>query len=149
MGPTNISLVKLFHADQALREAQERLEAATKNVRIQERKVNDLTEKLRLAQIKHKELQAKSGNLDLDLRSREWDTVPGLPRRGGPSLIGHDQRKRRDPGVILELGSKQTAHHRRLQTGGRRERASGQILRKHRHCRLGFRPRALRPWIGR
>jgi uncharacterized protein len=71
MGPTNISLVKLFHADQALREAQERLDAATKNVRIQDRKVNDLTEKLKLAQAKHKELQAKSGNLDLDLRSRD------------------------------------------------------------------------------
>ena len=71
MGPTNISLVKLFHADQALREAQERLEAATKNVRIQERKVNDLTEKLKLAQARHKELQAKSANLDLDLRSRD------------------------------------------------------------------------------
>src|ERR1039458_662906 len=71
MGPTNISLVKLFHADQALREAQERLEAATKNVRIQERKVNDLTEKLKLAQARNKELQAKSANLDLDLRSRD------------------------------------------------------------------------------
>jgi predicted nucleic acid-binding Zn-ribbon protein len=71
MGPTNVSLVKLFRADQALRDAQERLDAATKNVRVQERRVNDLAEKLKLSQAKHKELQAKAGNLDLDLRSRD------------------------------------------------------------------------------
>ena len=71
MGPTNVSLVKLFRADQALRDAQERLDAATKNVRVQERRVNDLAEKLKAAQAKHKELQAKGGNLDLDLRSRD------------------------------------------------------------------------------
>lgn len=71
MGPTNVSLVKLFRADQALRDAQQRLDAATKNVRIQERRVNDLAEKLKLAGAKHKELQARSGSLDLDLRSRD------------------------------------------------------------------------------
>jgi hypothetical protein len=71
MGPTNVSLVKLFRADQALRDAQERLDAATKNVRVQERRVNDLAEKLKASQAKHKELQVKSGNLDLDLRSRD------------------------------------------------------------------------------
>jgi len=71
MGPTNVALVKLFRADQAMRDAQERLDAATKNVRVQDRRVNDLTEKLKLAQLKHRELQAKSGNLDLDLRSRD------------------------------------------------------------------------------
>jgi predicted nucleic acid-binding Zn-ribbon protein len=71
MGPTNVALVKLFRADQALREAQERLDAATKNVRVQERRVNDLAEKLKLAQTSYKELQVKSGNLDLDLRTRD------------------------------------------------------------------------------
>jgi predicted nucleic acid-binding Zn-ribbon protein len=71
MGPTNVALVKLFRADQALREAQERLDAATKNVRIQERKANDLAEKLKLAQTKHRELQARGANLDLDMRSRD------------------------------------------------------------------------------
>ncbi len=71
MGPTNVALVKLFRADQTLREAQERLDAATKNVRVQDRRVNDLTEKLKAAQTKHRELQAKSGALDLDLRSRD------------------------------------------------------------------------------
>jgi predicted nucleic acid-binding Zn-ribbon protein len=71
MGPTNVALVKLFRADQALREAQQRLDAATKNVRVQERRVADLAEKLKTAQARHKDLQAKSGNLDLDLRSRD------------------------------------------------------------------------------
>ena len=71
MGPTNVALVKLFRADQALRDAQERLDAATKNVRVQERRVNDLAEKLKLSQAKHKELQVKSGTLDLDLRTRD------------------------------------------------------------------------------
>ena len=36
MGPTNLALVKLFQADQKLRVQQERLDAATKNVRVQE-----------------------------------------------------------------------------------------------------------------
>jgi len=71
MGPTNIALVKLFRADQALREAQERLDAATKNVRIQERKVNDFAEKLKAAQTRHKELAAKAGALDVDVKSRD------------------------------------------------------------------------------
>jgi predicted nucleic acid-binding Zn-ribbon protein len=71
MGPTNVALVKLFRADQALREAQERLDAATKNVRVQERRTNDTAEKLKLATAKHKELQVKAGNLDLDLRTRD------------------------------------------------------------------------------
>jgi predicted nucleic acid-binding Zn-ribbon protein len=71
MGPTNVALVKLFRADQALREAQERLDAATKNVRIQERKTHDLAEKLKLSQAKHKELLAKSGAMDLDMRTRD------------------------------------------------------------------------------
>ena len=71
MGPTNVALVKLFRADQALREAQGRLDAATKNVRIQERKVNDLAEKLKTAQVKHREIQAKGGELELDVKTRE------------------------------------------------------------------------------
>ncbi len=71
MGPTNVALVKLFRADQALRDAQERLDVATKNVRVQERRCNDLAERQRLAQAKHRELQARSGNLDLDMRSRD------------------------------------------------------------------------------
>lgn len=71
MGPTNLALVKLFQADQKLRAAQERLDAATKNVRVQERKVNDLAEKLKLAQTTLRESQSKSGQLELDLKTRD------------------------------------------------------------------------------
>lgn len=71
MGPTNVALVKLYRADQSLREAQERLDAATKNVRIQERKTNDLAERLKLAQAKYRELQTRGASLDLDMRSRD------------------------------------------------------------------------------
>src|SRR5256885_701612 len=71
MGPTNIALVKLFNADQKVREAQERLEAATKDVRVQERRTNDLAEKHKLGAAKLKELQSKTAQLDLDLKSRD------------------------------------------------------------------------------
>jgi predicted nucleic acid-binding Zn-ribbon protein len=71
MGPTNLALVKLYQADQKLRAAQERLDAATKNVRVQERKVNDLAEKLKLAQTTLRESQSKSGQFELDLKSRD------------------------------------------------------------------------------
>jgi len=71
MGPTNLALVKLFQADQQLREAQGRLDAVTKNVRIQERRNADLSEKLKLAQSQLKEAQVEAANLDLDIRTRE------------------------------------------------------------------------------
>ena len=71
MGPTNVALVKLFQADQQLRAARERLDAAAKNVRVQERRVNDMTAKLKAAQTHHREQQARAGSLDLDLRSRD------------------------------------------------------------------------------
>jgi predicted nucleic acid-binding Zn-ribbon protein len=71
MGPTNVALVKLFRADQALREAQERLDAASKNVRVQERRVNDLTEKLKVAQTTLREAQSRAKQLELDQASRD------------------------------------------------------------------------------
>lgn len=71
MGPTNVALVKLFRADQALREAQSRLDAAARNVRIQDRRVADLAEKLKAAQTQLKGQQAQAGQLDLDLRTRD------------------------------------------------------------------------------
>lgn len=71
MGPSNVALVNLFRADQMLREAQERLDAATKNVRIQQRKVHDLNEKIKASQQRLKELQATGGRLDLELRSKD------------------------------------------------------------------------------
>jgi predicted nucleic acid-binding Zn-ribbon protein len=71
MGPTNIKLYQLYQADQALREAQRRLDTASRDVRIQERKLNDLVEKQKLAASKLKEIQAQAGALDLDLKSRD------------------------------------------------------------------------------
>jgi len=71
MGPTNIALVKLFKADQAFRAAQARLDAAARHVRVQDRRVAELSEKLKLAQTQLKEQQAKAGQHDLDLKSRD------------------------------------------------------------------------------
>ena len=53
------------------REAQARLDAATKDVRIQERRVNDLAEKHKLASTRLREAQSKQGQLDLDLKTRD------------------------------------------------------------------------------
>ena len=71
MGPTNVALVKLFEADRKLRDVQARLDDAAHNVRIQERRVNDLTEKLRLTQETFKQNQARHGHLELDLKARD------------------------------------------------------------------------------
>ena len=71
MGPTNVALVRLYKADMALREAQARLDAAARNVRVQARRVADLSEKLKVAQQSLKEQQSQAGQLDLDLRSRD------------------------------------------------------------------------------
>jgi hypothetical protein len=71
MGPTNIALVKLFQADEKLRQAQEKLDSVSKNVRIQERRVADLTERLRLGQATHKEQQLQAARIDLELKTRD------------------------------------------------------------------------------
>jgi predicted nucleic acid-binding Zn-ribbon protein len=71
MGPTNVALVTLFQADQTLREAEGRLEAATKNVRVQERRTNDLAARVQQAQQALREQQSKAGNQELDLKSRD------------------------------------------------------------------------------
>src|SRR3982750_502254 len=71
MGPTNIALVRFYQADQQVRAAQAKLEAATKDVRIQERRVNDLAERQRLGAAELRELQSQSGQLDLDIKTRD------------------------------------------------------------------------------
>ena len=71
MGPTNLALVKLFQADMKLREAQGRLDATTKNVRVQERRVRDLADRIAAHQKQLKEQQARAGALDLDLKTRD------------------------------------------------------------------------------
>ena len=71
MGPTNVALVKLFRADADLREAQNRLDEAGKNVRLQERRVADLEAKLKDAQARLKQQQSRAGQMDLDMRARD------------------------------------------------------------------------------
>lgn len=71
MGPTNLALVTLYKADLKLREAQAKLEAATRNVRIQERRLSELSQRVAAAQLKLKTDQAHSANLDLDLKTRD------------------------------------------------------------------------------
>ena len=71
MGPTTIALVTLFKADQALREAQGRLDSASSSVRIQARRIADLNEKFTLAQSQLRQQQAKASDLDLEIKARE------------------------------------------------------------------------------
>ena len=71
MGPTNQALVRLFNADQKYRQAQARHDAASRGVRVQERKVTELQAKLDEATTQLKELQAKTANTELDIKSRE------------------------------------------------------------------------------
>jgi uncharacterized protein len=71
MGPINTALVKLYKADQQLRAAQSRLDAASKDVRIQERRVHDLAERQRLASSKLMEARSTAGQVELDLKSRD------------------------------------------------------------------------------
>lgn len=71
MGPTNQALVKLFLADKDLRDAQARLDAVTKNVRLQERKVTDLTAREAASKTELIKLQARAGELDLEIKSRD------------------------------------------------------------------------------
>ena len=71
MGPTNIALVKLLRADAALRDATERYDTANKTVKLQERRLADLAEKLKSAQASHMEFAAKAGNFELDVKTRD------------------------------------------------------------------------------
>jgi uncharacterized protein len=71
MGPTNIALVKLFLAEREIRAAQARLDDAAKNLRIQERRVADATEKYRVSSTALKEQQAACANLELDIKTRD------------------------------------------------------------------------------
>jgi predicted nucleic acid-binding Zn-ribbon protein len=71
MGPTNVALVKLFLADQQLRAAQAKLDAASKDVRVQKRRVDDLTERHKLAHAKLMESRSANAQVELDLKSRD------------------------------------------------------------------------------
>ncbi len=71
MGPANIALVKLYDAETVLREARQRWESAGKTARLQERRVRDLSEQVRLVQEQLRQNQSQAGQLDLDLQSRD------------------------------------------------------------------------------
>ena len=71
MGPTNKALLDLFRADTALREAQAKLDSATRGVRVQ-RKRAELAEKAHAethGRLKH--ARAQQMELDSDLRGRD------------------------------------------------------------------------------
>ena len=105
MGPTNIALVKLFKADRDLRDAQDRHDAAARNVRIQERRLADHVERQRLAHKSLHEQQARAKTMELDialaqdrvcLQSSGGDgnlivTVPTGPVLAGDSLCANSE----------------------------------------------------------
>ena len=99
MGPTNVALLKLFQADQQLRAAQERLDEAGKNVRLQERRVNDLDQKVKEAQTRLRQHQARAGQLDLDMRTRHRPPALRCRTRGTGSTRRRSSRwwARRSP----------------------------------------------------
>ena len=71
MGPTNLALVRLFKADQALRQAQARLDQTTKNVRVHGLRLKELQGRLSETQTRLKDNQSHAANLELDIRSRD------------------------------------------------------------------------------
>lgn len=71
MGPTNIALVRLFHADQQLAAAEERLRAESSSVRQHERRIADLEERQRLVHAQLQEQQSRDKQLELEIRARE------------------------------------------------------------------------------
>lgn len=71
MGPINIALVKLYQADQKVHAAQARLDEASRNLRIQERRVADQTAAHKLAAAKLKEQQSALAQVELDLKTRD------------------------------------------------------------------------------
>jgi uncharacterized protein len=71
MGPTNVALVKLYQADQKVRAAQARLDDAGRKVRLQERRVAELTDQRNQAAAQLKAQQSASAQLELDIKTRE------------------------------------------------------------------------------
>jgi predicted nucleic acid-binding Zn-ribbon protein len=63
--------VRLFKADQELRQAQEQYDHAARSVRLQERRTNELSTRLQATQQTLKENQAKAAQLDLEIKSRD------------------------------------------------------------------------------
>ena len=71
MGPTTAALLRFFQADQAFREANVKLEAATRDVRTQEARVSQLKAEHDATHRRAVEAEAKSKEIDAELKSRE------------------------------------------------------------------------------
>lgn len=71
MGPTTAALLRYYQADQAYLEARRKLEAATRDVRVQETRVQQLQAEHEAAHRRSIELEGKGRELESDLKSRE------------------------------------------------------------------------------
>jgi predicted nucleic acid-binding Zn-ribbon protein len=71
MGPTIVALVKLYLSDQKVRAAQSRLDDASRNLRLHERRVTEAAEKHKLASANHMQQQSTTAQLELDLKTRD------------------------------------------------------------------------------
>lgn len=71
MGPTNEALLKLYDADRALRVAQDRLDAATRGIRAQQRAVEQAARRKEAADTALRERHAASDGLNLDVKARD------------------------------------------------------------------------------
>lgn len=71
MGPTTVALLTYFRADRAYQLARQKLDAATRSVRIQEGKLTALTAEHNDTHRKAVETEAKSKELELEVKSRD------------------------------------------------------------------------------
>ncbi len=71
MGPTTVALLHYFRADRAYQLARQKLDSATRSVRIQETKLAQLTGEFNDAHKKAVETEAKGRELELECKSRD------------------------------------------------------------------------------
>src|SRR5689334_12401886 len=71
VGPTTVALLEYFRADRAYQTARQKLDAATRSVRVQEGKVGQLAAEHADAHKKAVETEAKAKELELEVKSRD------------------------------------------------------------------------------
>ena len=71
MGPTNLALRELYQADRALREAQDRLDSATKSLRVQRKRVELAETAAAEARAASMAARGDHDRADLDLKTRD------------------------------------------------------------------------------
>lgn len=71
VGPTTVALLNYFRADRAFQAARAKLDAATRSVRVQEAKVNQLTAEHADLHKKSLETEAKAKELELEVKSKD------------------------------------------------------------------------------